>query len=70
MTKKELEQVNKIENAGDVVFAIIEVEGYKCAVIDRINDKGLVEVIPFNEQRIYPKQFAVLEWSFVRKNLE
>lgn len=70
MTKKELEQVNKIENSGNVVFRVIEVEGFKCAVIDEINGKNVVEVIPFNEHRIYPKQYAVLEWSFVRKNLK
>jgi len=70
MTKKELEQINKIENAGNVVFRVIEVEGFKCAVVDEMNGKNVVEVIPFNENKIYPKQYAVLEWAFVRKNLK
>jgi hypothetical protein len=68
MTKKELEQITKIENSGNVVFRVIEVEGFKCAVIDEMNGKNVVQVIPFNENMIYPKQYAVLEWSFVRKN--
>jgi hypothetical protein len=65
MTSKEYEQILKIEvNYGYAVLRIIDVEGYKCAVI--AEGEGLVEVVPFDENKIYPRQQAVLEWTFKR----
>lgn len=62
MTSKELEQIIKIEKSYNV-SQTIEVDGYRCAVIAYHVD--YVEVIPFDENTIYPKQRAYLKWSFV-----
>ena len=65
MTKKELEQVNKIKGYGYTILKVIDVEGYKCAVVAEIKSKNCVRVIPFDENKIYPLQYAMLDWKFI-----
>jgi hypothetical protein len=66
MTSKEYEQIVRIEvNNGYTVLRVIDVEGYKCAVI--AEHQNYVEVVPFDENKIYPRQYAVLEWNFLRE---
>jgi ATP-dependent 26S proteasome regulatory subunit len=64
LSNEELEQIKKIKKLGYIISDIIEIEGYKCAVVGVLNSKNCIEVIPFNEHRIYPKQLAVMEWTW------
>ena len=55
----------------DATFVIIEVEGYKCIayLTDEFSPYTLGEMIaPFDENKIYPLQGLVTQFSFKRYN--